>query len=263
MKIIYAFNGEEIFVDNEDYPYLNQFAWSVKYNNYYTSAYRTERIGDRQKMILMQREIMGVISDKQVVIHRNGEWFDNQKKNLIVIKKGEQNARRKKNYSSKLYKGVHFNKRTRKYIAAISKNGRKYYLGSFDKAEEAAIQYDVAANKLSGKIARTNKDLGIIRYKAKKKVQIKLEFRIKGHQMDSPEDRKRVKQLRSKILKLRTEYTYPIIGKMVGIRYQEIYRFAIGDRGLRSIAFEKLEKAIYKITTVSRKRRGPKRQVQG
>ncbi|EJZ42278.1 AP2 domain protein [Leptospira licerasiae str. MMD4847] len=199
-------------------------------------------------MILMQREIMGVKSKKQVVVRKGGEWFDHQKKNLLVIKKGEQNARRKKNYTSKLYKGVYYNKRTRKYIAAISKNGRKYYLGSFNTAKEAAIKYDLAAKKLSGKIARTNKDLGIIQYKSNKKDKVKLEYKVKGHQMDSPEDKKRVRVLRSKILKLRTKYTYSILGKMTGISQHEIYRFATGNRGLRSIAFEKLESAINKIT---------------
>lgn len=54
------------------------------------------------------------------------------------------------------YKGVYFHTRDKMYAAQINCNGRKYHLGYFNSAIEAARAYDRKALKLHGEFARTN-----------------------------------------------------------------------------------------------------------
>lgn len=65
------------------------------------------------------------------------------------------NSIRKKNSTG--YKGVHFCKSTGKYRAQIKKNYKKFHLGRYVTAKEAAIAYNKAALKLFGKFACLNK----------------------------------------------------------------------------------------------------------
>ncbi|GFR51341.1 hypothetical protein Agub_g13764 [Astrephomene gubernaculifera] len=54
------------------------------------------------------------------------------------------------------YRGVCWNRKNRRWQAAINSNGKHLYLGSFQKEEEAARAFDWAAIKLRGNRARTN-----------------------------------------------------------------------------------------------------------
>lgn len=53
------------------------------------------------------------------------------------------------------FKGVHFEKRTGRYYAAICKDYCQIYLGTFDTPEQAHAVYAVAAKNLFGQFART------------------------------------------------------------------------------------------------------------
>jgi hypothetical protein len=48
------------------------------------------------------------------------------------------------------YRGVHWSKQNKKFVAKISTNGRKKHLGSFPTAEQAAAAYTTAAIALHG-----------------------------------------------------------------------------------------------------------------
>ncbi len=54
------------------------------------------------------------------------------------------------------YKGVRYDKRRNKWIAEITCQGKKYYLGSFTTEIEAARAYDTRARELFGPYARLN-----------------------------------------------------------------------------------------------------------
>lgn len=65
------------------------------------------------------------------------------------------NIQRTKRNSSG-YKGVHFNKRAKKFTAQIGFKNKLHYLGYFDSAEEAAQVYNDAAIRLHKEFAITN-----------------------------------------------------------------------------------------------------------
>jgi hypothetical protein len=92
-----------------------------------------------------------------LVDHVNGNPLDNRRANLRQASK-QQNGQNKRRYSSNKsgYTGVSWNKRNRRWIAAIAPAGRQIHLGCFDSREEAARAYDVAAREYFGEFARLN-----------------------------------------------------------------------------------------------------------
>jgi hypothetical protein len=55
-----------------------------------------------------------------------------------------------------IYKGVHWAKGSRKWVAKIEVSGRSKYLGSFTVEADAARAYDAAAEAAWGDFARLN-----------------------------------------------------------------------------------------------------------
>jgi hypothetical protein len=89
--------------------------------------------------------------------HRNCRKDDNRIDNLRPAT-GTQNqgncGPQERNKSG--FKGVHFNKRRRVWIAAIGIKSKVHYLGRFSTPEEAAHAYDEAALKHFGAFAWLN-----------------------------------------------------------------------------------------------------------
>ncbi|TGK41271.1 AP2 domain-containing protein [Leptospira andrefontaineae] len=246
MKKLIAIHGEELLVDDDDFSRLRKYTWSVKYNSNYTTAYRTSRNNraKTQKMILLHREIMNVRSPKLVVIHKKGDWKDNRKKRLLVIEKGKQNFTQKNRKSNNKYKGITRRKDTGLYMSSICKRGKEYHLGVYEDPKVAAMAYDKAANILFGTLANTNKKLGLIKYKSLKDIQINLHVNERGRNMNEPPDTIRVSKLRKRLLKLRKKFTYEKIAEFCNVQGGTLYRFAVGQINLRSIAVEKIETGI-------------------
>jgi len=60
------------------------------------------------------------------------------------------------------FKGVTYCKRVKKFQAQIKAFGKYMSLGHFERAEDAAKEYDAAALKHHGEFSITNKSLGLI-----------------------------------------------------------------------------------------------------
>jgi hypothetical protein len=97
--------------------------------------------------------------------HKNGRRDDNRFSNLRLATNSQNQANSRvrakwkplfHNYRALAVglKGTFFHRQSGKWLAHITKDGRRYYLGSFATAEEAHGAYMAAAHELFGEFAR-------------------------------------------------------------------------------------------------------------
>ena len=158
MKYLPLSNGEFTMVDDDDYDWLRGFNWSAsgkKTRRYATRGTRNRKLGTQTKFYL-HRVLLNAPPDKHVD-HINGDTFDNRKCNLRLCEHKEniRNAKRQKRNVSG-FKGVSFSAEKERYVAHIRTDGKSRYLGYFDKKEDAARAYNLAAQQFFGKFARLN-----------------------------------------------------------------------------------------------------------
>ena len=125
--------GNIFYFDLEDYDKIKNYCWNVKRNLYVES--KTEG----GKCISLHRLIMNNPKDYHID-HINHRPNDNRKENLrrVSVAQNQANAKiRKDNISG--VKGVHYDTRQQKWIAAIQIN-KKFFSKSFIEKEKA-IEY--------------------------------------------------------------------------------------------------------------------------
>jgi len=151
-RLIPLTRGKFAIVDAEDYPRLSQYTWFAEGTS--RNCYAARKAGG--KSIKMHREVMQA-PDHLVVDHIDHNGLHNRKQNLRLCTFAQncRNTRRTAKSSSK-YKGVCWNKRNRKWAAAIRFENKTYYLGYFDNELDAAKTYDEAARRLHGAFASLN-----------------------------------------------------------------------------------------------------------
>lgn len=141
LNIIYLASGQEVLVDEEDYPYLITSKWSQYSNGYACEA------GTR---ISMHRKIVNA-KKGEIVDHINGNIFDNRKCNLRICSKS-QNCMHRVNLPSNNtsgHMGVSYcngPKRRKRWLASIVVNGKTKYLGMFLNIEDAIMARKEAEN---------------------------------------------------------------------------------------------------------------------
>lgn len=136
VKSIFLQDGEEIFVDDEDFKKVNRYKWYKHYKN--NTRYIHTRIGNERKDVLLTTFIKKGSFQK---IKNN----DFTKSNLT--KKGNRARweKPKSNGSSK-YKGVSWRKDCNKWTANITVGGKHKRLGVFKTEELAAKAYNKAVD---------------------------------------------------------------------------------------------------------------------
>ena len=148
MKRIALTKGQFTLVDNEDFERLSAFKWyamETKVGDFY--AYRKVRLTKSKHgcTISMSRFILQA-TNGMLVDHKNGNTLDNQKHNLRLCKRGENNCNRPKNKrNTSGFKGV-FSKRN-KWRSAIGHDGIVTRLGTFATKREASEAYNKATLK--------------------------------------------------------------------------------------------------------------------
>lgn len=135
------------------------FAWSAAQGagggGFY--AARTSRAGGQARRLFLHRLILQA-GPHEFVDHRDGDKLNNRRSNLrICDAAGNARNRGMARNNSSGFKGVHST--DGKFVAQISLNRRRIYIGSFDTAVEAARAYNSRAIALHGEFARLN-DLG-------------------------------------------------------------------------------------------------------
>lgn len=111
-----------------------------------------------QHPVTMHRVIMGVTDHPQIhVDHINGDGLDNRSVNLRIAttRQNTQNIGLRRSNTSGFI-GVYWNKDRRRWMARLSADGQRMFLGYFNEPEEAARARDIAAVAHHGSFARLN-----------------------------------------------------------------------------------------------------------
>lgn len=149
MKEIFLTKGHVALVDDNYYEWLNQYKWCAKETKT-DKIYAIAKINGEMKY--MHRIIMGSPAGKDVD-HKNNNGIDNQRENLRVCTRSQNQHNRMPNGKTSKHKGVSWDKTAGKYRVSISNNKKSRYLGLFKDEIEAATAYKNAAKELHGEYA--------------------------------------------------------------------------------------------------------------
>jgi len=122
-----SFEEELILLDDYNLNLLNDFSWHITPQGYIRS----------NKHVLMHHYVLPK-KEGFDVDHINGNKLDNRISNLRYLTRSMNalNRNHKSNSNTKFH-GVHKVKKTGKYEASLTLEGKKIYLGTFNTAEEA------------------------------------------------------------------------------------------------------------------------------
>lgn len=131
----YCFNGEMFLIDAEDYDLIKPYTWHVDKNGYVIAKINGE-------VFKQHRMILGLSkTDPREVDHIHHNQLDNRKSQLRIVNRSQNciNKRLLKANTSGI-KGVYYSKSKNKlgyWIAQISFDGKRHYLGCFKNKEDA------------------------------------------------------------------------------------------------------------------------------
>ncbi len=154
MKEIKLTQGKVAFVDDSDFDFLNRFNWCATKcgNKFYATRMRDRIKGEKKSNILMHRVIMDAKSG-ELVDHGDFNGLNNQKNNLRVCTKAQNNTHRQPNSKTS---SKYWDKKWSKWIARITHQGKLHRLGAFENEELAVIAYNEKAKELHGEFAALN-----------------------------------------------------------------------------------------------------------
>ena len=153
-------NGMVAIVDPEDYDEVSRYNWYASAggseNTFY--AYRRKYIEGKRHIVSMHREIMGLdLGDERIVDHKDRDGLNNRRYNLRMADHSVNSHNRKLTKSNTSgYRGVFWNKKTERWMAACYKNHNVIHCGSYSDIILAAKARDEMAIKLYGDAAVLN-----------------------------------------------------------------------------------------------------------
>lgn len=157
---IFFHDGDFGLIDREDYfliegkPIVHE-----KENHGYVRILKDGKKILLHKLIMKQYNLYSKYTD-----HINRIPEDNRKENLRAVTQAQNmmNTSLRSGNKTSRYKGVHKRFDEKKWTARIFYNGEQIHIGRFENEIDAAIAYDIEANKLFGEFSCTNKMLGLI-----------------------------------------------------------------------------------------------------
>ncbi len=145
--------GKWAIIDAADYYRVKDFKWCAvqKGPTFYAKTLRTN--GSH----LSLHRLITNAPKHLVVDHINHNGLDNRRSNLRLCTpaQNQQNKRPQAGGTSR-HKGVHWDKKRKKYIAQIGHKSKRYTIGRFDNEDDAGRAYDKKAKELFGEYACLN-----------------------------------------------------------------------------------------------------------
>jgi hypothetical protein len=151
--------GYDVLIDNEDFDRIMEHNWYYTSNNpkrpYFSFS---KRINGERHWTSLHRFILDAPKGS-VVDHISGDTLDNRKSNLRITDwtGNAQNHGIADNNTSG-YRGVHFDKRKKRWKAVIYHNEKGILLGHYPSKELASFVYEEAAKVIFGEYYR---DVGV------------------------------------------------------------------------------------------------------
>lgn len=157
--------GYEAVVDDIDSD-LMSFNWlfiKSPSNRIYARRTTWDKVHKIQGTRFMHIDILERTIGRSLIKGEKGDHIDNnplnnQRNNIRLANRSQNGANthiNKNNTSG--YKGVHQRKDNKRWVAYITKDRKRFYLGQFPTAETAYIAYCSAAIVLYGEFARLDK----------------------------------------------------------------------------------------------------------
>jgi hypothetical protein len=145
-----------VVFDVEDVARLGHHNWRAQEIDKDTGGFYAARSMRGLGSDLMHRQIMNA-PENMDVDHIDGQGLNNQKKNLRLVTKSQNNHnfRRLDRRNTTGFKGVNYRPTQRGYKKFRATQG-KTHIGFFHTAEEAAAAYDAHVLKIWGEHAATN-----------------------------------------------------------------------------------------------------------
>jgi hypothetical protein len=151
-------------VDDEDYDLVMQYRWICAEDDrgegkrpHGPYAIAKLRVAGARR--LSQIRMHKLITGYEQTDHINHNTLDNRRANLrpATSSQNHQNRRSRLGSTSR-FKGVHWSRAARAWVAQIQDCGQKRYLGTFASEQAAADAYDAAAEAAYGEYAYLNRD---------------------------------------------------------------------------------------------------------
>lgn len=152
-RLIPLSQGQFSKVSPEDFEWLSRWKWhawwSKSTNSFY--ALRNGVSGGRRVSIRMHREICCLIrGDDRQSDHINHDTLDNRRPNLRVVTQAQNKINKQRfRKRSGMLRGAYLLPNGR-WQGTIRSNGKAFYLGCFDTAEEAHAAYREASVRYHG-----------------------------------------------------------------------------------------------------------------
>lgn len=141
-------HGLFAIVDDEDFEAVAKLKWHLLPGHRPGTGYAVTKMR-------MHRMIVDAPPD-MFVDHINGNPLDNRRCNLRLCTNAQNQQNTQSRGGSSQYKGVSFNKKSGKWLAAFMYNGTRHYCGLWDTEEGAARAVDEKRRKACGSFASQN-----------------------------------------------------------------------------------------------------------
>jgi hypothetical protein len=147
-------NSGFALVDDTDYDLLMQFRWRIHRDRWNEYAKRHIRLPNGNRSDQFMHNFLLQVKG---IDHIDGNGLNNQRSNLRIATTSQNGANsRPRQSSTSKYKGVSWYEPTEKWLARITINTKRVYLGYFKTEEEAALAYNRAAIEAFGEFAKLN-----------------------------------------------------------------------------------------------------------